>query len=90
MKNGESVDLYVLDGCDVIVKEADYSKAGYEVIEWDAQGATAQVESVDDNDSIGRKVTFSKISEDTALTCKNIKVYYGDVEVQGFQMNTDT
>lgn len=33
---------------------------------------------------------FKTINSDTELLCENQKTYYGDVEVQGFQMNTDT
>lgn len=80
LKDNENVELSVLDGCTVTVEEDDYAKAYYST-GWSGTGADLTVN--------GRKVTINTVDSDTALICTNENVYYGDVEVQGFQMNTD-
>lgn len=80
LKDDENVELSVLDGCTVTVEEDDYSKEFYSV-QWSGSGAAIE--------AVGRKATIDDVDMDTALICTNTNVYYGDVEVQGFQMNTD-
>lgn len=80
LKDNEKVELSVLDGCTVTVEEDDYAKAYYTTA-WSGTGADLSVD--------GRKVTINTVDSDTALICTNKNIYYGDVEVQGFQMNTD-
>ena len=80
LKDNENVELSVLDGCTVTVEEDDYAKAYYTTA-WSGTGADLSVD--------GRKVTINTVDSDTALICTNKNIYYGDVEVQGFQMNTD-
>lgn len=79
LKNNESIELEVLDGCTVTVVEDDYTEVY--TTTWSAVGSSADVN--------GRTVTINNVDADTELTCRNEKTYYGDVEVQGFQMNTD-
>lgn len=80
LKDDEMVELTVLDGCTVTVEEDDYSKEFY-AVQWSGSGSEIKEEE--------RKAIVNAVDMDTLLTCTNTNVYYGDVEVQGFQMNTD-
>lgn len=88
LKDKESVELFVYNGCKVTVSEADYSKKtgidtniysdDYYVTSW----------KVDEGDNLdGRTVTVNEVDRDIKLVCNNEYNDLGDVEVQGFQMN---
>lgn len=80
LKDSESVDFTVLDGYKVVVAEKDYSEQGYST-SWSSLAVSTTLGS--------NELTISDVNSDITLTCTNKYVYYGDVEVQGFQMNTD-
>lgn len=79
LSNNTEVWLEVLDGYTITVKE-DETNSEYD-ISWEVDSAGRNT---------GNNAVIDEIDADKTITFHNENTYYGDVEVQGFQMNTDT
>ena len=83
LKDSESITFEVYDGCVALISEDDYS-SDYYTASWSASGT--DITRADN----GLSVTTAGISAESEIVCTNDNNDIGDVEVQGFQMNTNS
>lgn len=89
LKHKESIEFMVYDGCDAEISEAEYQ---YYTPTWNVTEEQATIDiSAQQNTVNGvQSVDVNNIKANKLVTCNNDNNDIGDVEVQGFQMNTST
>lgn len=88
LKDSESISFIVYDGCTVTVTE---QKEQWYSTTYTVDGVETSVNnSVAVEDTSNPVVTTKTINNDVNITCTNNSEDLGDVEVQGYQMNTNT
>ena len=88
LKDSESISFTVYDGCSVTVTEEkeDWYSTTYTV-----DGVETSINNgVEVDDTANPVVVTKTINNDVNITCTNNSEDLGDVEVQGYQMNTNT
>lgn len=88
LKDSESISFIVYDGCTVTVTE---QKEEWYSTTYTVDGVETSVNSsVEVEDITNPVMTTKTINNDVNITCINNSEDLGDVEVQGYQMNTST
>ncbi|WP_302625934.1 carbohydrate-binding protein [uncultured Eubacterium sp.] len=88
LKDSESISFIVYDGCTVTVTE---QKEKWYSTTYTVDGVDTTVNNgADVDDTANPVVTTNAIKADVDITCVNNSEDLGDVEVQGYQMNTNT
>lgn len=88
LKDSENISFIVYDGCTVTVTE---EKAEWYSTTYDVKGVETSINKGAEVEDTSNPVTTTKaIYDDVDIICTNDSTDLGDVEVQGYQMNTDT